>query len=701
MTKIRESLSTFFSVFAGLFVVYIVLDWGMDITGRRHSDRMSEAQEVGKINGKPVLQKEFAELVRRATDNQKAQSGADPDENQQKLIRDQVWEQLVDQALYDAEIKRLGITVTDQEIVNWVRGDDPPAFLKQQFTDSTGTFNRQAYDATIMDPKNKAIMVRVEDGLRKQREREKLQSIILAGVQVGEQEVLQRYLDQNIKYTADYCFFDPNTMVKDEEVKPTPDELRRYYNDHSDEFKMEASRKLKYVLFPEGPSHLDSTGVVSSMQDILTRVHQGADFLTLAKQESETPVVDSVFKKHGELSAEREKLLFGATAGDLLGPIAEADGYHLVKVLEFRTGTSEAIHASHILIDVVNNDSVSALAQARVVLAEARSGRPFGDVARQYSKDPSSASNNGDLGWFVKGRMVKPFEEAAFKAKVGQIIGPVRSTFGYHIILVHAKDSREVRFADLHLNVRMSGQTRSDLSQHAQDFSYLAKEASGAFEREAQQSHYTVVETPSFLKGVVIPGIGMNAAANKFAFSSKVGAVSEQITGQNGFLICMVSEVKEAGLRPFDEVKAGIESRVMREKKVEKTKEAVTQMRRSLAAGEKLAKLTTAYPSASAQTLPEFTLGGFISGVGRDLGFIGAVSALQPGETSKPVESTRGVYLIQLISKSAFDTTAYSAQRDNLRAQLVSEKKSRFFSQWADQLKKSAEIVDNRDNFYR
>jgi peptidyl-prolyl cis-trans isomerase D len=169
MTKIRESLSTFFSVFAGLFVVYIVLDWGMDITGRRHSDRMSESQEVGKINGQPVLAKEFADLVRRATDNQKAQTGTEADENQQKLIRDQVWGQLVDQALYDAEIKRLGITVTDQEIVNWVRGDDPPPFLKQQFTDSTGAFNREAYDATIMNPKNKEIMVKVEDGLRKQR----------------------------------------------------------------------------------------------------------------------------------------------------------------------------------------------------------------------------------------------------------------------------------------------------------------------------------------------------------------------------------------------------------------------------------------------------------------------------------------------------------------------------------------------------
>jgi peptidyl-prolyl cis-trans isomerase D len=528
-----------------------------------------------------------------------------------------------------------------------------------------------------------------------------MQSIILAGVQVGEQDVLQRYLDQSIKYTADYMFFDPNAMVKDDDVKPTEEDLRRYYNDHSDEFKLEASRKFKYVLFPEGPSHLDSTGVAAAIQDVLARVKQGADFLTLAKQESETPVVDTVFFKHGELPAEKEALLFGAKAGDLLGPMTETDGYHLFKVLAFRNGTAEAIHASHILIDVANNDSSAALKLARQVAAEAKSGKPFADLARKYSKDPSSASNSGDLGWFVRGRMVKPFDEAAFKAKPGQVTGPVRTTFGYHVILVHAKDSREVRFADLHLAVRMSGQTRSEISQRAQDFAYLAKEGSGAFDREALQSHYTVVETPPFQKGAVIPGIGLNPAANKFAFGGKLGAVSEHISVQNGFAVCMITEVKEAGIRPFDEIKSGIESRVRHDKKLEKTKEAVAQMRQTLAPGDKLDKLPVTHPSGALQHLAEFTLAGFIPGVGRDLGFIGAVSALKPGEISKPVESARGVYLITLLTKSAFDSSAYASQRDLLRVQMINEKKNRFFADWSEQLKKSAEIVDNRDNFYR
>src|SRR5437867_3810807 len=100
MTKIRESMATWFSVFAGMFVVYIVLDWGMDIMGRRHSSRSTDKQEVGKINGQIIGTKDFSDLVHQAADNQKAQSGIEPDENQMRAIRDQVWNQLVDDNIY-------------------------------------------------------------------------------------------------------------------------------------------------------------------------------------------------------------------------------------------------------------------------------------------------------------------------------------------------------------------------------------------------------------------------------------------------------------------------------------------------------------------------------------------------------------------------------------------------------------------------
>ena len=94
-------------------------------------------------------------------------------------------------------------------------------------------------------------------------------------------------------------------------------------------------------------------------------------------------------------------------------------------------------------------------------------------------------------------------------------------------------------------------------------------------------------------------------------------------------------------------------------------------------------------------------LGSPIPGIGRDLGFIGGVASLNAGEISKPVEGSRGYYLLRLLSKSAFDSVAYNAQKEALRGQLLRDERGRFFSEWLDNLKKSADIVDNRDVFYR
>jgi peptidyl-prolyl cis-trans isomerase D len=698
MTSIRERLTTFFSVFAGLFVVYIVLDWGMDITGRRHNQQAQAGLEVGKIDGEPVTYKDFSEIVRQMSDNQKTQTGTEPDENQMRAIRDQVWNQLVEQRLFDEEATRFNISVTDQELVDWVNGDNPPDFLRSQFVDSTGTFDRQRYQSALSDPRNKKQLLTVEDFLRRQRLREKLQSTVLASVRVTEDEIVQRFMDQNIKCDGDYILFDPALLVKDDEVKISDDDLRRYYNDHTGEYKVDATRKLKYVLFVEQASHADSEGVLTEMQDIVKRTKAGADFTELAKTYSETPVSDAYFK-HGDFAEPRNSAVFAAKAGDLIGPTLEGDGYHLVKVLDFRAGKDDYINARHILVNIENNDSVAALKSAKDLFARAKRGEDFAGLARKYSKDAGSGARGGDLGWFGKGRMVKQFEEAAFKARPGQIVGPVRSQFGYHIIQVIAKDNREVKVADIRMSITPSSRTKSDLTQHAQEFSYFAQQ--GDFVKEAEKDKYGVSETPAFSKNGIIPGIGMNSTVNKFAFNGKAGAISEPLSVQTGTAVFMISEAKEAGIRPFDELKTSIETQLRREKKMEKVKALAAELRQGISPADSLQKIAQRRPGLLVQHLPPFAIGSFIPGLGRDPGFIGGITDLNVGEISKPIEGQRGVFLARLTSRTPFDSTSYKVQKDALRAQLLSEKRSRFLTGWSEQLKKTADIVDNRDQFYK
>src|SRR6266852_7233550 len=96
MTKLRDNMSIVFPFIAGFFVILIVLDWGFDLSGRRHGKSDSQAQKVGIVNGEAISFKDFSELVRQSADNQKAQTGTEPDDVQMRSIRDAAWNQIVE-----------------------------------------------------------------------------------------------------------------------------------------------------------------------------------------------------------------------------------------------------------------------------------------------------------------------------------------------------------------------------------------------------------------------------------------------------------------------------------------------------------------------------------------------------------------------------------------------------------------------------
>ncbi|MBP9212487.1 MAG: SurA N-terminal domain-containing protein, partial [Bacteroidetes bacterium] len=207
-----------------VFVITIVFEWGMDYTGMsRQSDT------IGVIDGKKVTYQEFSDLVRQQAEQYKQQTKQDPDETLMKQIREQVWNNLVTQTLLDRETKNAGITVTDQEIIDWVRGENPPEFLVQQFRDSTGAFRRDAYDQALNDPRNKEIWINVESALRQQRLAEKMQSVVFSSVRATDGELRDRYMDQNIRADVQYAFFDPERLVTNESVNVTDEDLRKVY----------------------------------------------------------------------------------------------------------------------------------------------------------------------------------------------------------------------------------------------------------------------------------------------------------------------------------------------------------------------------------------------------------------------------------------------------------------------------------------
>jgi peptidyl-prolyl cis-trans isomerase D len=696
MTQIRNNLAKAFAVFAALFIVYIVLDWGMDLPQMRPG---FTGDVVGVVNGNKLTYREFSEMLRREIENYRAQSGAEPDDDTERYLRDQVWNAFVQQTLIEEEIDRLGIEVADKEIIDIVHGPDPPEFLVQNFRDSLGNFNRSAYDQAIADPQNRSAWVQVEQALRQQRKQEKLQSLLYAAVHVTPSELKQRYLDQNTSIEAEYVLFEPGRFYPDSVVAVSDEEIRRHYNANQNEFLVRPSRKIKYVFISINPSREDTLDVMNEMEHILGQVGAGMDFMELASTYSEVPTTPAYFK-HGELSRPKETAVFSAKKGEIVGPISDYDGFHLIKVLNERRGSAEYVRASHILVNyVAGEDSLPKIEKARDLLRQIREGADFAALAKAHSDDVGSAQEGGELGWNGRGVWVKPFEDAAFRARVGDVVGPVRSQFGWHIIKVTGRDARELELASLTMRLKTSARTIDMAYKQAEDFSHLAK--SEGFEKAAEFSRYEVRDTPDFNKGGTIPGIGFNESIMNFAFREKVGTVSDPISVRGGIVVVKVADAREEGVQPLDDVKGIVRSMVLREKKLGMLRAEVEAFHKQLQPGADLVAAAQGLPNVSAQKTGPFKVTESVPTVGRDPAFAGTASALAPGEISKPFEGQRGFYILKVVAKTDFDEASFSRQRESLYQQMLQEKRNRLLTQWTTALRERAEIEDNRDKFFR
>lgn len=696
MTKMRDNMPVILIGLVVVFLITIIFDWGMGYLGL---DTGRQNPVIGEINGKEITYLEFNQLVERARENQKAQSGQDIEDDQFETFRQQVWDAYVTQILIEQQIDKWGIKVTDDEIRDIILGEEPPEFLKRNFIDSLGNFNRSIYEQALMDPRNREALVQAEDAVKQQQLQEKLQSFIQASIIIPENDIKRKFQEQTLSADAKFVLFDPNS-IPDDQAKVTDEDLKNYYNKNLDLYKIEAQRKLKYVMFREAATKSDSESIFKSLKSIAEEAKKDTDFASILKIYSAKPYQEKAVT-HGSLPKEGEKILYSGKVGEVVGPVPTYEGYSVYKIVKDSSSQDEYVQASHILI---NFGADTSLAQKKIneLLSELRGGADFAKVAKDYSQDQMSAVQGGDLGWFGKGMMVPEFEKAAFNAKIGDLVGPIKTNYGFHIIKVSNRSRRVIIAAEINIPVKVSAQTREEIYNSANDLVYIVNKGSD-FEKEAELMKYPIQETTPFNeKSEFVPGIGMHKAIVQFAFDNKLGTVSDVFRISNGYVVVKVSEVIHAGVKRFDEVKEGLKPTVLREKKMDMMKKKAEGMRNKIPSGEGLEFLTSIDQNLVTTQTGSFNYGQSVGeGVGRDFNFNYAAFSMKPDQISQPVKGNRGYYLIQLVSKSDFDTTAYSVQKNILRTQIFQEKRSQMFNNWLSELKKNSKIEDYRYKYYR
>lgn len=694
MARMRNLAPWFIISVGGIFILYMALmdTKVMEIFGARSNN-------VGSVNGRDITYQEYAAAIERYRENQQRQ-GMQVDDNQMESIREQTWEALVTQILLEQKIEEFGIKVTDQEIVDVVTGPNPPQFLTQYFTDSLGRFNREAYDAAIRDRRNSTAMVQAEEVLRQQLLQEKLQNYVLGTINVSENEIRRQFADQNINITADYVFVDIGKM-SDKEITFNDSDLKAYYDKHLNEYKVEAQRKIKYVLFRIAPSKDDTNAVVKNLQAILKKSEdEKIPFKQLVQDYSTQPYkVDTT--NISMLPPNVIAALAKASAGQIVGPIVSWEGFTLYNVVAKITESQRtAVKASHILIpfDPANGGEEAALKTATELYDRLVKGEDFGKLAREYSKDPGSAANGGDLGWFGRQRMVKEFEDACFSGAINQIQKPVKTSYGYHIIKVTDASNDKVVLEKLVNKIETSASTSDKIYNDANDFSYIANE--NGFDKEAKMLKYKVIESGAFTEEAgVIPGLGLNRSLIKFIFNGSIGDISEVYKVAAGYVVCTITSSEKAGFRPFEELKETIKSQVIREKKVEKAMKIAADLKKKINGDFNAAY--NVYPQATVALGVTFTPGGTIPSLGREYGLLNYGVDGKVGVISDPVKGTRGAFIVKITNRTQFDENAYAVQRNIIRDNLIQFRKQRLISEWMQKIRKEADIEDNRYKFYR
>jgi len=217
------------------------------------------------------------------------------------------------------------------------------------------------------------------------------------------------------------------------------------------------------------PDSSNSPLPAQKADSLLNLIKQGASFEKLAQENSEDyfsrPLGGDIFYlTYGMIVPEFEDAYYTLEAGQVYPTVFKSDfGYHVIKVTEKRPRIFQ-VHAAHILVDNLNAvgqvDTAYAMAVLDTIQRKIRTGEDFGKLAEQYSKDPGSARNGGDLGFFGRRQMVQPFDEAAFNLQnPGDVSGVVKSDFGFHLIKLIEKKAVPT-YAEEEANLRKAFQNQ-------------------------------------------------------------------------------------------------------------------------------------------------------------------------------------------------------------------------------------------------
>ncbi len=685
MDKFRASTKYILWVLIFSFVIL----WSLADT-QVFDSMMAGPRSLGTVNGEPISFEEYNQTVNNYMQNYQFQTGESASAELRSYYEELAWDNLVMQKILKGELDRLGIRVTDEEIVEMITGPNPAPFIAQQFTREDGSIDRVALQQAIEAPENAQIWVNIENQLREQVAMEKLNRYISNAVKISDVEVNYEFVNQNSTANARFIRF-PYSEITDSMVTVTESDIRSYLNKNADRYKQEKSYRFKYVTFSKQATSEDSTRIYSEIENLREQLRVSTnDSLFLIDNLSTAPF-NSTFRARDQVQ-EEFAVVYDMQNGDVSQVIESQGKVTVLKRLDGRNGESLA-RISQVQLTFNDNNKEEVAERARELVQQLRGGTDFSLIASTNSADFSSNSTGGDIGFVKSADRPATLSSAVSNAAVNAIIGPTEHEGSFYIQKVTARESEEVKFAEMSLNVEADPFGTIDRqARSADDFSFYARE--DGYQSEAERRGLTTQEGYATEGNPFISGLGQSRVVMNYLMRSKGGDISDAIDMDNQFIVVEVNEVIPAGTRPMDDIRAQLETLVRNEKRKEMMLARVNEQIAGQANLDAIASAT----GRNAIVANDVRLNTFtIPGAGREPMIVGAVFAVEPNTLSAPIAGESAVYVLEVTNRTMADPSSLSdAARTEIRTRLEQTRSATFQQSWIEELKNKADIEDFR-----
>jgi hypothetical protein len=279
MRQMREATKPIMLFTAIAFVALMVFQWGMDITGQSGGT----LGEIGSVNGDAVMYESYMAAYRQLYDQVQRSQEELISSQQNKEIEDAAFDEIVNQLLIRQELRRRGITVTNQEISEAAQFN-PPEDLRADFTNASGGLDLVAYQSFLASLVPEQLLL-FEAYYRDVIPRGKLLRQVSSGIYLSDGALWEQWRDRNEQVEIRYVPMDPASRYPAEEFTITDAEVSTYYRAHQDEFEVPARATIKVVVLDKAPTPTDTVAARTRAEELRDEIVGGVAFAEVATRE--------------------------------------------------------------------------------------------------------------------------------------------------------------------------------------------------------------------------------------------------------------------------------------------------------------------------------------------------------------------------------------------------------------------------------